>query len=307
MDRVNKLLLLTILLLLMLTGCWSQQGTEIPLKKYAIADLPTPVFNTPEFSAIFGGSDGKTLRSGKCGQLWELEFVALPKTAFRVESKMQKGKTTIYKVTTDDYPSKKELFIDSRFVKTTQEKPPQIPRQLPPQQAIIERLISAEKSAYVWGGNIRDGILETLSFYPPSSGINPELKDRWTLKGLDCSGLLYEAANGYTPRNTDALLDFGSAVQIAGLNVSQIINKIKPLDLIIWKGHVIIILDKDRAIESRLDYDKKTPGCQGGVRIRPLKEFLGETLKNKMPIDEYNKVKGGKNKFVIRRWYGINK
>lgn len=302
MARVNKLLLLTTLLLLMLTGCWSQQGTEVPLKKYAIADLPTPVFNIPDFPAIFGGSDGKILRSGKCGQVWELEFVALPKTVFRVDETVKKGDIVVYKVATDDYPSAKGLFIDSRFVKITKDKPLERPRPLPPQQKIIEHLISAKGSAYVWGGNIRDGILETISFYPPSSDINPELKDRWTLKGLDCSGLLYEATAGYTPRNTDALLGFGSPVQIAGLNILQIVSKVNPLDLILWKGHVIIILDKDRVIESRLDYDKKTPGCQGGVRIRPLKEVLEETLKYKMPVDEYNKIKGGKNKFVIRRW-----
>lgn len=153
------------------------------------------------------------------------------------------------------------------------------------------------------GGNLREGIPEMLSFYPPSSNISPELQNRWILKGVDCSGLLYEATNGYTPRNTDALIAFGGPVQIAGLTIPQIIEKVEPLDLIIWEGHVIIILGKNRAIESRLDYDKETPGCQGGVWIRPLKQVLEETLRHRIPADKNDGAKEGEKIFVIRRWY----
>lgn len=304
MGRINLPPAVTAILFLIAVNCW---GIEPAASKYAIAELPTPVFNAPDLQELFGGSDGKTLRMNGCRQIRELEFIALPETVFIIEKETRKGKSVIYKVTTSDYPSKKGLFIDSRFVKTVENKPPQRPRQIPPEQTITEKLISAEGSAYVWGGNIREGISEMLSFYPPTPSIDAELRNRWTLKGLDCSGLLYEATNGYTPRNTDALLNFGKAVQISGLNTSQIINKMEPLDLIVWKGHVIIILDKKRTIESRLDYDKKTPGCQGGVRIRPLKEVLEETLRHKTAADKYNKeTKSEKNGFVIRRWYGIN-
>lgn len=209
---------------------------------------------------------------------------------------------------TDEYPTAKELFIDSRFVKTVTNKPTERPRQLPPRQEIIERLISAKGSAYVWGGNIRSGIPGMLSLYPPSSEIDQMLKERWMLKGVDCSGLLYEATGGFTPRNTDVLMDYGNPVLIAGLKAQEIIRKVEPLDLIVWKGHVIIILDRKRAIESRLDYDKKVPGCQGGVRIRSLIDVLTEIMKSREAVNDYNdEAATGKKKFVIRRWYGINK
>lgn len=270
---------------------------------YVVAKLPTPVFNIPAFPVIFGGHDGKSLRINSCEQMKELEFIALQQTVFVVKETVNKGKLTVYKVTTEDYPSRKPLFIDGRFVNISKNRPPERHRQLPTRQEILKRLLFAEGSAYVWGGNIREGIPEMLSLYPPSSEIETGLKNRWTLKGLDCSGLLYEATNGYTPRNTDALIDFGAPVYIAGLKVSDIVKKVEPLDLIAWRGHVIIVLDGERAIESRLDYDKKEPGCQGGVRVRPLKDVLEEIFKSRTPSDSYDEVKGRNKGFVIRRWF----
>jgi len=64
-------------------------------------------------------------------------------------------------------------------------------------------------------------------------------------------------------RNTSSLIFYGKPLEIKGLDAGQIIAKVEPLDLIVWDGHVIIILDKERTIESRLKYDKK----QGPVRV----------------------------------------
>ena len=69
--------------------------------------------------------------------------------------------------------------------------------------------------------------------------------------GVDCSGLLREANKGNTPRNTRQLLTVGNPVDIEGLTMDQIISKVQPLDIIVRDGHVVIILDQDRAIESR--------------------------------------------------------
>ena len=145
-----------------------------------------------------------------------------------------------------------------------------------------------------------------LSFYAPAKILNADLEDQWMLKGIDCSGLLYEATNGFTPRNTSSLITFGESVKIANLSANQIMQEVEPLDIIVWKGHAIIILDKNRVIESRLDYDMEKEGNQGGVRIRKLKEVLTETLKTRIPVDNYeDAVEEGKKKFVIRRWYSI--
>lgn len=274
---------------------------------YAIAEFPTPVLNTQNFSLIFGNKDGKTLRLDDAGIIREVEFIALPKTVFEIEQIIKKGNHSIFKITTADYPypTQTGYFIDSRFVQTMADKPPNRLTQLPEKKAIISELLSSEGVNYIWGGNVKEGIPQMLSFYPPTQMLDAHLKDQWMLKGVDCSGLLYEATNGCTPRNTSSLITFGEPVRIANLSAHQILQEVEPLDIIVWEGHVMIILDRNRAIESRLDYDEKEEGNQGGVRIRNLKDVLNETLKARIPVNHYEEeVEEGKKTFVIRRWHG---
>ena len=124
-------------------------------------------------------------------------------------------------------------------------------------------------------------------------------KELWQLAGLDCSGLLYEATGGWTPRNTSALVSFGKPVDINGLSADSIAGKIRPLDLIVWQGHLIIVLDHGEVIESRLYCD----GRKNGVIIKPLKERLHEILSARNPSNSLG-AKGNVSKktFVIRRW-----
>ncbi|MBE0478690.1 peptidoglycan endopeptidase [Candidatus Aerophobetes bacterium] len=275
--------------------------------KYAVALLPTPVLNTPHFADVFGGSDGKTLRMDKENKILELEFISFPQTVFNIEEVIKKGTKVIYKITTDDYPysSQKGYFVDARFVKVLTERPPNRLRQMPPQERIIFNLLSAQGSSYLWGGNWKDGIPEMLSYYKPTYALSEQIQARWILKGFDCSGLLYYATDGYTPRNTSSLVNYGLPVKIADLNMEEIVQKVEPLDIIVWIGHVIIILDKERVIESRLKYENHEGELAAGVRIRALKEVLRETWQKRIPVDSYaHEVGEGRNKFVIRRWFG---
>ena len=271
---------------------------------YAVAAFPVPVLNTPDFAAVFGGRDGKTLRIDPSGLIREVEFVAIPGTAFRIEESLQLGGQTIYRVTTDDYPypTKTGYFIDSRFVRTAERPLPPRQKLLPAKQKVIDNLLAARGSRYVWGGNYRAGIPQLLSFYPPTgkSSLPAATLEMWQLAGVDCSGLLYEATGGYTPRNTSALVEYGRAVPIAGLDTERIIRRVEPLDLIVWSGHEMIVLDRERVIESRLD----PTGKGGRVVVRSLRQALMGLLKGRVPLDEYPSaaVKGVKG-FVIRRWY----
>jgi hypothetical protein len=298
--------LYAVFLLIITNSCFGQNRPDQSPALYAIAELPTPVLNTADFTFVFGNTDGKTLHRDDSDLTREVEFIALPETVFKIEEVIPGAAATIYRVTTEDYPYpiRKGYFIDSRFVTTLNYKPPRRLQKLPPQSVIINNLLSAEKQSYLWGGNYRQGIPQMLTFYPPPIPLSQDVKDQWTLKGLDCSGLLYEATNGCTPRNTSSLISFGEPVKIATLDSDQIIQTLQTLDILVWKGHVIIVLDKDRAIESRLDYDTKRAGNQGGVRIRSLKEVLDETLEARVPVNEYTDVvEGVKKKFVVRRWY----
>ena len=205
-----KKVLVAILVFLLVGGSNSGLSAE-QLIEYAVAVLPTPVLDTPDFSGVFGGNDGSTLRLDERNQIEELELICLPKTVFKIEEISEIDGRTIYKVTTNDYPypTSKGYFIDSRFVEIVGIQPPQRPKKLPSRQAVIQNLLSAGSANYLLGGNYKDGVPQMLSFYEPTSPLPSKIRDKWVLKGLDCSGLLYYATNGYTPRNTSSLVNYG--------------------------------------------------------------------------------------------------
>ena len=271
--------------------------------RYAVARQPTPVLNSPAFASVFGGKDGATLKRDRCSQIRGLEFIALPGTVFRIEAALPQGTATIYRVTSSDYPypTTSGYFIDSRFVSASLEPPPERARRLPTQGEIIARLLASQGKPYVWGGNVSEGVPEMGELYPPTPGVqhSARLGQQWNLAGLDCSGLLYEATGGFTPRNTSALVRYGRGIPIAGLTPSEIIRKVEPLDLIVWDGHVQIVLDRERIIESRLKCDGS-----GGVIVRPLRGVLKEILRHRKPLDDYGNRGKGKG-FVLRRWYPV--
>lgn len=302
MNAITPLLTLVISLFLAATCCAGQ-----PAPLYAVADIPTPVLNTPDFAGVFGGPDGRTLRTDRCGQLRALEFIALPGTPFRITATLETNGGRIYRVTTDDYPeqNKAGYYIDSRFVTGSANRPPTRERRLPPRETIIANLLAARGSAYVWGGNLRKGLSEMRTFFPPRlpPPLTPQSAARWELRGVDCSGLLYEATGGFTPRNTSLLVGFGRAVPSAGLTSAEIIQRLEPLDLIVWNGHVLIVLDRYRLIESRLDCS----GERDGVSVRPLLAALREIMKTRKPLNSYGAGDGGRNGFVVRRWFGSDR
>lgn len=290
-----------VLLSLSIISCWKQDsnspGAQTKEARYAVAVLPTPVLNTPDFNSVFGGSDGKTLKLTPKNLIEEVEFIALPHTVFVIEETMMKGSREILKVSTKDYPyhAVSGYYIDSRFVEKRYEKPQERRRKLPDKNTIIKGLLSPELlgAIYVWGGNYSKGIPEMLEFYKPSSPLPDDVLKRWTLKGVDCSGLLYEATGGYTPRNTDSLFSFGMPVDIKGLSPDEIAKKLKPLDLIVYDRHVLIVLSSTEVIESAA-----TKGVAASSLIQTLKG-LG---KNLQPMNEVS-VSPDHKGFVVRRWY----
>ena len=119
-----------------------------------------------------------------------------------------------------------------------------------------------------------------LNHYAPAQALEPVLQQKWQLQGVDCSGLLYWATNGVTPRNTSALVNYGTGVMITGLSIDQILTQLKPLDLIVTRGHVLIVLPGERVIESTWK-----PSNNGGVYISSLKARLIEIMDNKVPLN----------------------
>lgn len=273
-------------------------GGQAAAALYGVARRPAPVLNSPDFKGVFGGATGATLKTDRCGQVGELEFIALPGTVFRVVETISGKKGVTYRVETDDYPTPpgRRLYLDSRFLETGNEPPVAERRELPPRENILAAMRAAIGAPYVWGGNIRSGVPELATLlYRGAVG------SRRLLAGVDCSGLLYQATNGRTPRNTAQLLSFGSGLPIQGKSAEEIVRQLEPLDLIVWNGHVIIVLDRDTAIESCLDCT--APGY-GGVKTTPLQQRLDKIMQQRRPVDHWPTTGKQRDIFVVRRWMG---
>lgn len=246
-----------------------------------------PVLNTPDFAGTFSGE----VKLDPCEGVRPIEFIALPGTLFTIQGELQKNGVKVLRVTSNDYPfrSKTGLFVDARFVEPAGGAVKERPRHLPERQEIQKRLLSALGKPYVWGGNVKDGVSLIGKYYPHGD----------PLAGVDCSGLLYEATDGFTTRNTSALTGFGKPVPVAGLSAEAIAAKLQPLDLLVWNGHVMIVLDQDSIIESRM-------GCGGkrsGVMITPKVELLKQIMKTRKPADSFPQGSAGAGSFVVRRWF----
>jgi len=287
---IVRYIICSTLLLLCPLSCWAE--------RYATVRTAAPVMTRPDFTAIFGGRDHASLKTDRCGQVRELEFIALPGTVFRILGELKEETATVYRASTAEYstPPGRALYLESRFVELLDHRPPERQRTLPPREAILSSLKAALGSPYVWGGNLQEGIPEMMSWFYRSSNISDK---RLSLAGLDCSGLLYQATRGWTPRNTAQLVSFGAAVAIGGKTAETIAAQLEPLDLVVWNGHVLIVLDRENIIESRLICGGKG---NGGVVITPLGERLREIMRTRRPVDRWP-VEGKQYVFVVRRWY----
>ncbi|MEO8209813.1 MAG: peptidoglycan endopeptidase, partial [bacterium] len=272
---IAKYLILNVFLFIS-TSCSSQSETP----KYAIAVLNTPVLNTSDFASVFGGINRTVVKLDSKGLIREMEFIAFPKTVFEILEVIPKDDYSIYKIRTDDYPyNSSDLFIDSRFVQTIDTLPVERKQAMPDKNEIISNLNSLEGNTYMWGGNYGNGIEQLLDFYKPNTDLDISTKSLWCLKGVDCSGLIYQATNGATPRNTSSLINFGTGLEISGKSAMEIASMLQPLDIIAWSGHVIIVLDENTVIESTPDF---------GVHKSDLLSRVQSIRKERIPVNDWD-------------------
>jgi hypothetical protein len=260
---------------------------------YAVANEPTPVLNSPDFESVFGGLSGTKIKTDDQGLIREMEFIALPGTVFDLLGELDYGTHKIFKVECREYEYGSDLFIDSRFVELKKVRPKERFVKIPSKKEIYTALDRFVGNRYCWGGNYNSGISKLLEIYKPAGEISDEVKNEWTLSGCDCSGLMYEATGGFTPRNTSKLVTYGEAVEIAGLTAEEIAAKLKPLDMIVWNGHVIYVYDEKTSIQSSLS--------KGGVIKLDLVETLKEVMSSKTPVNDNNTKEA--SWFIVRRWF----
>jgi len=205
----------------------------------AIARMPTPIFNTPDIPFY-----NLPLKKDNQGRLMEIETIAFPGTKFNCLDQISE---TILQVETNEYPLQRPLYVDRRFLQATPTDSPERYKALPSIDSILQWLEDRRGLRYFWGGNWHTGIPEMLELYPHLQEASEEDYDDAICRGVDCSGLLHQATQGMTPRNTSDLLNFGHE-----LNLQQIQDGLKPLDLLVWRGHVIIVRSPTTLIESRI-------------------------------------------------------
>ncbi len=207
------------------------------------------------------------------------------------------------------------------------EIPAQTNVQIPTKQRIIDSLTKLVGTPYLYGGCYDQGS-EKLANYVVSQGLfkeedknNPDLYRIMKLAGLDCSGLLAQATNYAFLADTRTVFQFAERlnenciVDIEGKNIDDIVNTLKPLDIIVYYGHMLISLPDDKIIQSA-GFDKNA-------------EVFSETTNHKGdPMDKYGRVVideakpiiegimnvserspsnswdyNDKNKFMIIRWH----
>ncbi|MEN9654339.1 MAG: hypothetical protein RL235_451 [Chlamydiota bacterium] len=242
---------------------------------------PAPVLNTPNFTYAFGGNSGSEVPCNEHGLPYHYEFVALPGDLCTVIATVSK---TIAQVVFPFY-STRQLYVDLRF---TAEEICAKKRTRPNPETILQTMLDLVGAPYVWGGNWSFGIPELLDCYPPKGAINAQTKTLWTLKGVDCSGLFYQATNGTVPRNTSALVNEGKSITI-----SELIKNPVPLDMLVYPGHVLFVIDKEHVIESRHEY--------GQVAIRSLPNRLSELTRERTYVPFWTPNLNKEKHFTIRR------
>lgn len=244
------------------------------MSTHATTKTAAPLYNTPKLSHL-----QPTLLKDSQGLIKEIEIVALPHTKLTL---LEQISPTVYAVATADYPAS-PLYVDSRFLEPAEAKTPERKKKLPSAQSILQSLQSLVGVRYFWGGNWADGIPEMIQFYPhlaPSESL-----DDIICKGVDCSGLLYQATHGFTPRNTSELCKYGEEISADLSSPAAVQRIVQPLDMMVWKGHVLFVLDSEHWIESAAG--------------------LGVTISNfnDRYLHFYHKLQNENKPFTLRRWY----
>ncbi|MES2122910.1 MAG: hypothetical protein V4492_09070 [Chlamydiota bacterium] len=253
---------------------------------FALVKAPAPVFNTAELGRWFGGEERNSLLLDDEQLLRCTETVLLPGSKVKILEPCTSGSAPLWKISTREYPFGEEFYVHEHFLDFQEEEPKERARLLPSREEILSRCEGLLGTRYIWGGSWPEGIPSLVKLHPPRDSfelLSRSLQEMWTLKGVDCSGLLYYATNGFTPHRTSALFHFGKEVPLAGKGAEAIAAALEPLDLIVWQGHVLIAIEGNRLIESR---------NPAGVVATDSVARIAEILKMRNPID-----------FALRRWH----
>jgi len=246
-----------------------------------------PLFNSPLFD--------EELQSNRLffdsQNLWRfLEVLLFPEMPYQVEE----CTSSVCRVTSPVYPSASPLYTHSRLISPCllSDRP-----SLPSLSLFLQRIDECveKKIPYLWGGNLPEGVDVLRQIYPLHSPLDSLSEQVFDLRGVDCSGLIYWASSGVTARNTSELIFAGTGVQIEGLSSKEIVSKLQPGMIIVWKGHVLVVTNQG-IVESK---------PLTGVIVGDPQEVIDEILREKKPLNAWPAGACLQPSFVVRDLFSV--
>ncbi|MFZ4773275.1 MAG: hypothetical protein ACOYK9_04715 [Chlamydiia bacterium] len=209
--------------------------------------FPIPLYNTPHIHSLYNSLPKKNGR----GLLIGIEMVLLEGSKIEILEELDGG---VFRVKTPHYIVEYPVYIDARHVSGAAAPKSFI---LPSYNQALEKLVAIEEGTrYIYGANHSQGLPYLFDHFPPSIDLSEEEKKDWILQGLDCSGLFFEICNGATVRNCSMLPQIGETL------LDPKVENLRPLDLILTPGHVVIVESSRQVIESAYRFN--------GVKRGPL-------------------------------------
>lgn len=128
----------------------------------------------------------------------------------------------------------------------------------PPTRArVLERLVELVGTPYLFGGTSERGssrqrdVLLELGAFAAHDLEHPELDRIARAHGIDCSGLLNAATDGIFIGDSRDTVHLGPVVEVReDTPPAEIARMLEPLDVLVWKGHMVIALGDDRIIQA---------------------------------------------------------
>lgn len=130
---------------------------------------------------------------------------------------------------------------------------------IPPAPRVLERLLGFEGVRYLFGGSAPEGSDAQMRRVVESGGLEPEdladpdLRRLARSAGIDCSGL-FNAATEYAffgdTKDVYARFARGLVVMPARSGPSDLARALEPLDIVIFRGHMMLAIGDGRVIQA---------------------------------------------------------
>lgn len=258
---------------------------------HATHDEPLTLFRVPELAAVYDRR--AILRAREEGRPARQEVdvhiaKVLPRGSLVAATPAAEGVVRVLDSRYRPY-YRRPLYAVAELLAPAGRAAPGPPPPAPPPAMVIERLLGLEGAPYLYGGSAVEGspaqreALLARGLFDPRDAADPELDRIMTSTGLDCSGL-FNVATGYAFFGDTRHLYHRFAAGLrevpprARRDPAAVAEHLRPLDVLLYRGHMIVALGDDRVIQAVGDgYNART--------------FCEETGHAGPPLEKYDRVR----------------